>query len=83
MIETVPKLADDLDRIARCQTLYDVIERSAARYPGKMAIACGDTTWTYSEFAAQVRDLAGALAALGIVPGERVAVGRGVARPKE
>ncbi len=74
MIETVPKLADDLDRIARCQTLYDVIERSAARYPGKMAIACGDTTWTYSEFAAQVRDLAGALAALGIVPGERVAV---------
>ena len=34
----------------RCQTLFELLHRSAARTPHKLAIACGDTRWSYAEF---------------------------------
>ena len=60
--------------IARRQTLSDVIRRSARRHPGKLAIVCGDTRWTYAEFDAIVSRLAAGLAGRGIAAGDRVAV---------
>ena len=41
--------------LVRRQTLGDLLRRSAARSPHKLAIACGDTRWTYAEFDAHRR----------------------------
>lgn len=65
---------DDIDATARRQTLFDALERSAARFPGKLAISCGKTDWTYRAFADVVLHLAGGLNALGIRQNDRVAV---------
>jgi fatty-acyl-CoA synthase len=56
------------------QTLSDLLRRSAARFPRKTAIVCGQTRWTYAEFDALCSRLAAGLAGRGIVKGERVAV---------
>jgi fatty-acyl-CoA synthase len=49
------------------------LERSARVYPDRTAIIDGDRRLTYREFADRARRLAGALAARGIAPGDRVA----------
>jgi len=59
---------------ARRQTLTDLLRRSARRYPDKLAIACGETRWSYAEFDAICSRIAGALARHGIGKGERVAI---------
>jgi fatty-acyl-CoA synthase len=59
---------------ARRQTLADLLRRSALRFPTKPAIVCGATRWTYREFDAVCDRLGAGLQALGIVPGDRVAV---------
>lgn len=59
---------------ARRQTLGDLVRRSARRFPDKLAIACGDTRWTYAELDALVNRLAAGLAGRGIAQGDRVAV---------
>jgi fatty-acyl-CoA synthase len=58
----------------RRQTLIDVLQRSAARLPDKLAIACGEVRWSYAEFDAIVARVAAGLARLGIAKGTRVAV---------
>ncbi|MGJ5007737.1 acyl-CoA synthetase [Bradyrhizobium oligotrophicum] len=63
-----------MDSIVRRQTLGDLLRRSAARTPGKTAVICGDTRWTYAEFNAIVDRLAAGLAARGVGKGERVAI---------
>ena len=63
-----------MDPIIRRQTLADLLHRSAARDPAKLAIACGATRWTYAEFDAISRRLAAGLAAQGVAKGTRVAV---------
>lgn len=63
-----------MDSIVRRQTLGDLLRRSAARTPGKTAVICGETSWTYAEFNAIVDRLAAGLAARGVVKGERVAI---------
>jgi fatty-acyl-CoA synthase len=62
------------DAVARRQTLFDIIAKTAARTGGKMAISCGETAWTYRQFVDIVEDIAGGLTAHGIEPGNRVAV---------
>ncbi len=56
------------------QTLADLLRRSAARFPQKTAIVCGEVRWTYAEFDALVSRLAAGLAGRGIAKGDRVAV---------
>ncbi len=56
------------------QTLGDLLRRSAARHPHKLAIRCGATDWSYREFDAVCNRLAAGLAAQGLGVGERVAV---------
>ena len=36
--------------VTRRQTLADLLRRSAARTPDKLAIVCGEIRWTYAEF---------------------------------
>jgi len=49
------------------------LERSAAVFPDKLAIVCGDRRFTYREFADEATRIARALLASGIEPGDRVA----------
>lgn len=58
----------------RRHTLGDLLRRSAARSPHKLAIACGDVRWTYREFDALCHRLAAGLAQRGITKGDRVAI---------
>ena len=58
----------------RRQTLADLLRRSAARHPDKLAIACGERRWTYREFDALCARLAAGLAQEGIAKGDRVAI---------
>jgi fatty-acyl-CoA synthase len=58
----------------RRQTLIDVLQRSAARLPDKLAVACGEVRWSYADFDAIVARVAAGLARLGIAKGTRVAV---------
>ncbi|HSR98971.1 MAG TPA: AMP-binding protein, partial [Kofleriaceae bacterium] len=55
-------------------TLGDLLRRTAGRLPGKTAVICGEVTWTYAELDRIVNRFANGLAALGVVPGERVAI---------
>jgi len=56
------------------QTLGDLLHRSAARAPKKLAIACGNTRWTYAEFDRISERLAAGLAQQGIAKGTCVAI---------
>ena len=49
------------------------LERSARVFPERTAVVDGDRRLTYREFRDRSRRLAGALAARGIAPGDRVA----------
>jgi fatty-acyl-CoA synthase len=63
-----------MDPLTRRQTLADLLRRSAARTPDKLAVICGETSWTYREFEAISRRLAAGLAERGVTKGVRVAV---------
>jgi len=63
-----------MDSIVRRQTLGDLLRRSAARNPDKLAVVCGDIGWSYAEFHALVDRLAAGLAARGVTKGERFAI---------
>ena len=58
----------------RRHTIGDLLHRSAARHPRKLAIACGETRWTYAEFDAIADRVAAGLSARGVVKGDRVAI---------
>ncbi len=60
--------------LARRQTLADLLRRSAARSPEKLAIICGRTRWSYGEFDALASRLAAGLAEQGVMKSERVAI---------
>ena len=49
------------------------LERSAAVFPGKLAVVCGDRRLTYRQFADEATRIARALQASGVEPGDRVA----------
>ncbi len=55
-------------------TLGDLLHRSAARHPHKLAVACGDTRWTYAEFDALCDRVAAGLAERGVAKGDRFAI---------
>ena len=59
---------------ARSQQLGDLLRRSAARYPNKLALTFRKHRDTFSELDDVVNRAANALAALGIGKGERIAI---------
>ncbi|MEV6494394.1 AMP-binding protein, partial [Actinoplanes sp. NPDC051633] len=54
-------------------TVGGLIERSARRTPGRVALTFGERTWTYRELDTAVGRVAAGLLALGLSPGDRVA----------
>jgi fatty-acyl-CoA synthase len=56
------------------QTLGDLLHRSAARTPNKLAIVCGETRWTYAELDRISERLAAGLAQRGVTKGKCVAI---------
>jgi fatty-acyl-CoA synthase len=58
---------------ARGQSLGDILRRTAARYPAKTAVMCGDTLWTYAELDGLCHRLGRGLVARGVGKGDRVA----------
>ena len=63
-----------MDAALRRQTLADLLHRSAKRFPDKTAIICGNTAWSYAEFATLSDCLAAGLYARGVGKGTRVAI---------
>jgi fatty-acyl-CoA synthase len=63
-----------VDTAIRRQTLADLLRRSAKRFPGKLAIQCGATCWTFAEFDDVVDRLAAGLARMGVGKGTPLAV---------
>ncbi len=55
-------------------TLGDLLRRTAARLPDKVAIVCGEIEWTYAQFDAICNRLAHGLLGIGVATGDRVAV---------
>jgi fatty-acyl-CoA synthase len=60
--------------MARRQTLGDLLRRSARRAPGRTAMVCGETHWTYVELDAIVDRLCASLRSLGFGVGDKVAI---------
>jgi fatty-acyl-CoA synthase len=54
-------------------TPLSFLDRSADVYPDKVAVVHGPDRWTYRELAQRVQQLAAALRAAGVEPGDRVA----------
>jgi fatty-acyl-CoA synthase len=59
---------------ARQHSVGDLLHRSAARYPGKLAVVAGDLRVSYAEFDAAVNRTAHALAGHGLAKGDRLAL---------
>lgn len=55
-------------------TLADPLRHAARHYADNPAIICGDIRMNYAEMTARCRRLGGALRALGLAPGDRVAI---------
>jgi fatty-acyl-CoA synthase len=63
-----------VDNQIRRHTLGDLLRRTAARVPRKLAIRCGETAWSYAELDSICDRLAAGLALEGVGPGDRVAI---------
>ena len=59
---------------ARCQSLADLLRRTALRSPDKIAVRAGDTAWSYREFHSLSLRVAHGFTDLGLQFGDRVAV---------
>jgi fatty-acyl-CoA synthase len=51
-----------------------LVERTVRVFPDGIAVVYGDLRWSYRDFAHEIGRLAGALAQVGVEPGDRVAV---------
>jgi carnitine-CoA ligase len=56
------------------RSVPQVLAQRAADQPGKLLVSCGAADRTYGEMAAIADERAGGLAALGVAPGDRVAL---------
>ncbi|MEY7970569.1 acyl-CoA synthetase [Saccharomonospora xinjiangensis] len=57
----------------RSSTVADILRRSAARHPGRIALRFGSREWTYEELDSGVTRAAAHLLSLGLEHGDRVA----------
>jgi fatty-acyl-CoA synthase len=60
--------------LARRHALGDLLRRSAARYPDRVAVRDASTTRSFAQLDADASRIANALRERGIVPGDRVAI---------
>lgn len=68
--------ADTVAAVARARRhgIGDLLRRTAARYPDKLAVVNGDLRFTYAEFDAAANRAAHALAGRGLTKGDRLAL---------
>jgi fatty-acyl-CoA synthase len=66
--------AEAMNPLIHRHTLGDLLHRSAARQPHKLAVDCGATRWSYAEFDALCDRVAAGLAERGVAKGERFAI---------
>ena len=59
---------------AREHSIGDLLRRSAGREPNKLAVSCGDVSWTFAEMDAICNRLGRGLLGLGVKKGDRLAV---------
>src|SRR4051794_41750527 len=59
---------------AREHSIGDLLRRSAAREPDKLAVSCGGVSWTFAEMDAVCNRLGRGLLELGVEKGDRLAV---------
>src|SRR5947209_8459274 len=59
---------------AREHSIGDLLRRSAAREPDKLAVSCGGVSWTFAEMDAVCNRLGRGLLELGVKKGDRLAV---------
>lgn len=57
----------------RSSTVHDILRRSAARTPDRVALRFADRSWTYAELDLAVQRAAARLVGLGLAHGDRVA----------
>ena len=55
-------------------TIHELLSYQVAERPGRPCLIYEDRQWSYAEFAAEVERVARAFAALGLRPGQRVAI---------
>ena len=61
-----------MDAAIRRQSLGDILHRSAARAPNKLAVLCGGVRWTYAELDDVCNRVAAGLVRRGVAKGTRV-----------
>jgi non-ribosomal peptide synthetase component F len=55
-------------------TIADPINHALRNTPDRLAVVCGDVRLTYREVHERCRRLAAAMAAIGMLPGDRIAI---------
>jgi fatty-acyl-CoA synthase len=70
----VNRSAEDLVRSVRSHTIGDLLQRTARRYPDKIALISPGIRWSYAEFDAAVNRTAHALRERGLSKGDRLAL---------
>ncbi|HQC99781.1 MAG TPA: AMP-binding protein, partial [Aquabacterium sp.] len=55
-------------------TFNAIVQQQAQAQPNKLAYRCGDRRWTFADVERDTNRIANALAAMGVGPGDRVAV---------
>jgi len=58
----------------RVMNLSHMLRQAARRFPGEVGFVWGDVTWTWAELDSRVDAMAAALAARGVIKGDRVLV---------
>ncbi|MCW2721165.1 MAG: acyl-CoA synthetase [Pseudonocardia sp.] len=76
MPDAVPFSPDTAAAVARARqhAIGDLLRRTAARYPDKLAVVSGDLRATFAEFDAAVNRAANALGGRGLEKGDRLAL---------
>jgi fatty-acyl-CoA synthase len=59
---------------AREHSIGDLLRRSAGREPDRLAVSCGNVSWTFAEMDAICNRLGRGLLGLGVKKGDRLAV---------
>ncbi|MGY4457376.1 non-ribosomal peptide synthetase component F [Bradyrhizobium sp. LB13.1] len=59
---------------AREHSIGDLLRRSAGREPDRLAVSCGNVSWTFAEMDAICNRLSRGLLGLGVKKGDRLAV---------
>jgi acyl-CoA synthetase (AMP-forming)/AMP-acid ligase II len=73
-MSTAPAEPGDANRPRDEMTIPKVLAEAAARHPDDVAVDDGENRLTYAELAGAARELAAALVAHGVEPGDRVAI---------